>query len=468
LVEQLIKVGANSLRINCAHDHEDIWAKMIQNIHKAREKTGLDCRVNMDLSGPKLRTGPVLQGPEITRIRPAKNTLGQIEKPAECWMGLEWNDDPTTIPVNKDLIDLASIGDVVRLRDTRDKKRKFLVIDKQDGGIRVSTTSTVYLMSGLALTLEDSFGEMKTKGSIGCIPASEGALFLKTGEVLELHKDPEPGESVKLKDDGTVGKNAHLSCTLEEVFNDLKKGDRILFDDGKIESKITSITKKNIKTKITYAGLKGTRLRADKGINLPDSTLTISGLTKKDRSDLKFVAANADVVNMSFVNGEEDVSDLLSALNSAGNEDIGIILKIETQQGYQKLPGILLRAMQSYPIGVMIARGDLAVECGWQNLAEVQEEIMKICKAARIPDVWATQVLETLAKKGRPSRAEITDAAMAQRADCIMLNKGPYILEAVKMLNQIIQKMDWQKEQHRLLMPEVIDVEETVKVEGEK
>jgi pyruvate kinase len=97
--------------------------------------------------------------------------------------------------------------------------------------------------------------------------------------------------------------------------------------------------------------------------------------------------------------------------------------------------------MEHYPIGVMIARGDLAVEVGWQRLAEVQEEILKICAASHIPDIWATQVLETLAKKGRPSRAEITDAAMAQRADCIMLNKGPHILSAIKMLDNIIRIM---------------------------
>ena len=113
------------------------------------------------------------------------------------------------------------------------------------------------------------------------------------------------------------------------------------------------------------------------------------------------------------------------ALNA---NDIGIILKIETQAGFKNLPGILLAAMQSYPIGVMIARGDLAIEGGWQNLAGMQEEIMSLCAAAHIPIVWATQVLETLSKKGIPSRAEITDAAMAQQAECVMLNKGPHIV----------------------------------------
>lgn len=89
----------------------------------------------------------------------------------------------------------------------------------------------------------------------------------------------------------------------------------------------------------------------------------------------------------------------------------------------------------------MIARGDLAVECGWERLAEVQEEILWMCEAAHVPVIWATQVLETLAKEGRPSRAEITDAALAERAECVMLNKGPYIVEAVRLLNDILSRM---------------------------
>ncbi|NJL14918.1 MAG: pyruvate kinase [Microscillaceae bacterium] len=104
---------------------------------------------------------------------------------------------------------------------------------------------------------------------------------------------------------------------------------------------------------------------------------------------------------------------------------------------------------------MMIARGDLAVECGWQKLAEIQEEILRVCEAAYVPNVWATQVLETVAKKGRPSRAEITDAAMAQRAECVMLNKGPFILEAIRLLNEILQRMQPQQEKKVSFLPEL-------------
>jgi pyruvate kinase len=90
----------------------------------------------------------------------------------------------------------------------------------------------------------------------------------------------------------------------------------------------------------------------------------------------------------------------------------------------------------------MIARGDLAVECGYERLAEVQEELLWVCEAAHVPVVWATQVLESLAKGGMPSRAEITDAAMGERAECVMLNKGPYIHDAVRVLDDILRRME--------------------------
>ena len=91
--------------------------------------------------------------------------------------------------------------------------------------------------------------------------------------------------------------------------------------------------------------------------------------------------------------------------------------------------------------GVMIARGDLAIEVGWERLAEVQEEILWLCEAAHVPVIWATQVLESLAKKGMPSRAEVTDAAMGGRAECVMLNKGPYIVETTRFLGDILGRM---------------------------
>jgi pyruvate kinase len=131
---------------------------------------------------------------------------------------------------------------------------------------------------------------------------------------------------------------------------------------------------------------------------------------------------------------------------------MAIILKIETRQGFANLPRILLAAMRTRAVGVMIARGDLAIECGYQRLAEVQEEILWICEAAHLPVIWATQVLESLAKSGIPSRSEITDAAMGERAECVMLNKGPYIVEAVRTLEDILRRMQSHQDKKRSML----------------
>ena len=209
---------------------------------------------------------------------------------------------------------------------------------------------------------------------------------------------------------------------------------------------------------ILHAKTTGSKLKSDKGINLPESDLKVSGLTEKDKKDLEFVAANADTVNFSFVNTEDDVQQLIDEL-AKYERQIGIILKIETQKGFNNLPSILLRAMQTFPIGVMIARGDLAIETGWKNFASIQEEILRICESAHIPDVWATQVLESLAKKGVPTRSEITDAAMAQRAECVMLNKGMYIDKAVKMLDKILRRMQRFQKKKETMLPKLTDTD---------
>jgi pyruvate kinase len=135
------------------------------------------------------------------------------------------------------------------------------------------------------------------------------------------------------------------------------------------------------------------------------------------------------MVALSFVNTVEDVRVLQELLAPLGDRQPAIVLKIETKHGFETLPAMLLEAMKAPRCGVMIARGDLAVECGFERLAEVQEEILWLCEAAHVPVIWATKVLESLAKDGLPSRAEITDAAMSHRAECVMLNKGPYMME---------------------------------------
>lgn len=133
--------------------------------------------------------------------------------------------------------------------------------------------------------------------------------------------------------------------------------------------------------------------------------------------------------------------ELQQELAARGKSGLGIILKIESRQGFDQLPFSLIAALRHHPVGIMVARGDLAIEVGFERLAEVQEEILWLSEAAHTPVIWATQVLETLAKTGIPSRAEVTDAAMGARAECVMLNKGEHILDAVRFLDHVLHRM---------------------------
>ncbi|MCB9081018.1 MAG: pyruvate kinase [Lewinellaceae bacterium] len=240
-----------------------------------------------------------------------------------------------------------------------------------------------------------------------------------------------------------------IGVTLPDIFPDLKPGESIFFDDGKIGGKILQTRPDACLVEITQAAIGGSLLATEKGINLPDTVLTLASLTEADRECLPFIARYADVVGYSFVRRSVDVATLQSALRELGREDIGLVLKIETKEAFQNLSRLLLTAMRSPKVGVMIARGDLAVEVGFERNAEVQEEILWLCEAAHVPGIWATQVLETMAKKGLATRSEITDAAMAARAECVMLNKGPFIVEAVKTLEDIISRMERHQDKKR-------------------
>ena len=458
LVYKILAAGMNSARINCAHDDTDAWGKMINNIKKARIKTGRNCKICMDLGGPKLRTGMMKPGPKVIHLQPMRDELGRVISPAKAWLGpadLTPKEEIIHIPVEKGWLKKVKNGDAIRFKDTRGKKCILKVENKLNNGRLVTCNDSAYIITGTKLTIDKKRKKEQLSTKISTLQPLEQKIILKPGNTLILHKNAKPGENTIYDADGNVKKHAHISCTLSQVFKDVQPGESLLLDDGKIEGRIVKVSKKEIHVEVIQAKEEGTKLKADKGINLPQSKLNISGLTEKDREDLKFVAKYADVVNLSFVNSTEDVYDLFNELKNLNAPNLGIIYKIETQSGFKNLPGILLTAMQSYPLGVMIARGDLAIEGGWQNLAGMQEEIMRLCEAAHVPIIWATQVLETLSKKGIPSRAEITDAAAAQQAECVMLNKGPHIVHTIKLLDTIMESMEAYHKKKAPMLPKL-------------
>ncbi len=203
-----------------------------------------------------------------------------------------------------------------------------------------------------------------------------------------------------------------------------------------------------LSVEITHVPGGAAKLRGEKGINLPDSELRLPALTAQDLRDLEFAVRHADIVALSFLrSGRRTSSSSTRDLRRAGCRAASASCsRSRTQAGFRRLPQLLLAAMRRRPVGVMVARGDLGVEVGFERLSEVQEEILWLCEAAHVPVIWATQVLDSLAKGGLPSRAEVTDAAMAGRAECVMLNKGPYIRETLRFLADVLSRMQAHQE----------------------
>ena len=451
LVRDLLAQGMDCMRINCAHDGPDAWSGMIQNLRRAEKETKKHCKIAMDLAGPKLRTGSIEPGPTVLKYRPKRDTSGHVVSPARIW--LTPNSSPevapepadVVLPVPQPWLARLKLRDRVRFTDARKTSRSMTISEVKGQSRWADAVQTAYIFQGMILEARRRASNNNSarvqRARVAAIPAREQTLRLNLGDTLLLTKSLEPGRPAQRDSKDNVIRPARIGVSLPEFFDGVTAGEPIWLDDGKIGGMIRKVAPDRVSVEITQARPGGEKLGAEKGINVPESHLHLSSLTNEDLAALPFVVKNADIVSYSFVRKEADVLDLQSRLAKLGGEKLGLILKIETREGFDQLPRLLLAAMRSRAIGVMIARGDLAIECGYQRLAEVQEEILWICEAAHMPVIWATQVLESLAKNGIPSRSEITDAAMGERAECVMLNKGPYIVAAVRILGDILGRM---------------------------
>jgi len=465
LVRSLVEAGMSCARINCAQDGPGEWERMVAHVRDACRATGRPCRVFMDLGGPKIRTGPLVPGDTVMAIRPKKDVRGTVREAERVRLVPEGNGeeapgaaarpDPAglpLLPISPGLFSRLREGARIGFVDIRGKSGCLEVTTLASGEAEALCASSAYFETGLPLSLDAVDGEGVT-GTVGSLSPLDDPIVLQVGDTLVIHKDPRLGEPARPATLDGPATPAHVSCTLPECLDDVREGEPVVLDDGKARGVVRSVRDGEIQVEIVYARPQGTKLRGNKGINFPDSWLRVAGLTAQDKQDLRFVAEHADAVNVSFVNHPDDVEDLLDELEAVGGHHLGLVLKIETRQGYQHLPAILLAAMEWPVVGVMIARGDLAVEVGWTSLARVQEEILWVCEAAHAPVVWATEVLDRLAKKGMPTRAEISDAVMAERAECVMLNKGPYIVEAIRTLESVLRSMHGVQRKKTALLP---------------
>lgn len=257
---------------------------------------------------------------------------------------------------------------------------------------------------------------------------------LVVGDKLLLGRSLEPGRA---------DFPFQATCMPAGVLDRLKPGDIVSIDDGKLMGTVIAKAAGGFAVTLTEGRSKGVKIRAGRGLNFPAVDLNLDPLTRKDRDDLDFVARHADLIGFSLVQNAEQVAELQRELETRRPDwqRLGLVAKVETPAAVVNLPEIIVQAAGRQPLAVMIARGDLAVEMGFERLAEMQEEILWLCEAAQVPAIWATQVLEGLIHEGAPSRSEMTDAAMAVQAECVMLNKGPHLTEGVGALDRLLKRM---------------------------
>ncbi|GJM29884.1 MAG: pyruvate kinase [Cyclobacteriaceae bacterium] len=263
---------------------------------------------------------------------------------------------------------------------------------------------------------------------------------IKVGEHIRLTKRETTGKKSKFSEGGEQLEKAEVGVLLPQIIDDAQTGDLILFDDGMIRANV--VKKEEDYIEIVTTACYKSKLSSHKGINLPNTKLNLPALTESDMENLPFICKHADIIGYSFVRTGADVKKLYHELEKNNAKDLGVVFKIENQEAFENLPDILFEGMVRNKIGVMIARGDLAIEIGFERISEVQNQILWLCEAAHIPVIWATQVLENLAKTGIPTRAEISDAAQGAQAECVMLNKGPHINEAIRVLKDILIRME--------------------------
>jgi pyruvate kinase len=444
LIRRLVANGMDCARINCAHDGPDTWQRMIGHVRTVEAETGRKIPVFMDLAGHKLRTGTIEAGPAVRHLHVQRDALGHLMQPARVLLtDGTGTDDPgmAWLPVDAALLGQLRAGHTLHFRDTRDKYRVLQVREPHPhGGWVAECEANAYVLPGTPLRWQGvtEEGELITSDDfqVGAFAGKPQSIEVRRGDHLLLRHDTQPGRTA------AGDQPAQIGCSHPDIVRLLQPGAGVWFDDGKLGCIVVHAVPDGALLQVTHAGPRGVRIRSDKGINLPETELPLPALTEQDLVDLDFVCAHADIVGFSFVRRLEDVDTLRHELAQRGSSALPIVLKIETAAAVRNLPDLLLGTLGKQALGVMIARGDLAIELGSVRMAEIQEEILWICEAAHVPVIWATQVLDTLARKGVIARPEITDAAMSVRAECVMLNKGEYIHEAANVLDNILTRMD--------------------------
>jgi pyruvate kinase len=451
LLCNLLNKGMTGARINCAHDNQPLWEAMIRNLRRAETETGRSCRILMDLAGHKIRTGPIQPGPAIHHLQVKHDDYGRALNPARLILcladhGPHPEDAQFRICLPAHFFNLLTAGNTLHFKDARDKPRSLKVESRLSATEwQASCWQNSYLPSASLIELETAQDAKPNAAAISCrigeFAGREQEIRLFKNDQLLLTDYTLNGAPAEYADNGELLKPAQIGCTLSVAIQRLQIGQPVWIDDGKLGAEVEAITEQGLLLRVVQARSNGVCIHSDKGINFPGAKLGLPALSDKDLEDLDFACRHVDLIGFSFVESLADMEYLIGELAKRSATDLPIIAKIETNQAVKNLPEIILGTIGRHSLGIMIARGDLAVELGSARLAEIQEELLWLCEAAHVPVIWATQVLESIAKKGTKSRPEFTDAAMAVRAECVMLNKGPFIVDALEALRNVMTRM---------------------------
>ncbi|TWI56854.1 pyruvate kinase [Halalkalibacter nanhaiisediminis] len=451
VIEQFLLNGMSIARINCAYDSESEWRNIINRLRKIeyglrqQGKYKKQLKIYMDLAGPKIRIGPIKKVSTPLKIKVKKDAFGKASRARmgfictnhidRTLLSTTNSDEECPFIINVDRMNdirLLNKGDMLDFQDYRNKKRTFTVDSKLSTDcVMVTIDETAYLTNETILLNLKKNIELRV-GGIEPVPAD---IFVKRGDSLRIYLDP-----LKEGHSQTEADMAGVSVTIPKAFKNVQPNDLIFIDDGKIKGKVKSVSQTFIEVTIISPD-KVRKIKEDKGVNLPNSlvSLNVPALTSKDKEDLTFVLENSDIVGISFVHHPRDLKQLKQILKQYNKTDMPIIAKIETKDAVENFSNIIFEGLSFEHFGVMIARGDLAIELGYGELTIVQEEILSLCRAAHIPVILATQILENLAKKGIPSRSELADLSFGNQFDCLMLNKGPYMADTISFITETLK-----------------------------
>lgn len=434
IFKELLRLGMTIARINLARDYS-IWKSLVENIRTAEKEIGLEkqkgkCLIYMDLPGPKIRVNEFKKITVPLKIDTEKtSSIGYL-------MSQKSNDSPIpddfAIKLNIDEFTDAAPGQILHFIDTKGRKRYFTVLEKE------SATCLKVELNKPAILNEETIIELSynNKCKLLNLMEKQATIKVKKGDMLRIYKSRH--YLGKPKDNGEP---ASIGITIPEALSNVSSKDKVYFDDGKICAVVEEVNDKYLDVRITLTRNKVEYIKPHKGVNFPDSLvyLNVPAITETDVKTVSEIIPFVDLVGISFIHHPNDIRILKGYLDQQTERKIGVIAKIETKYGLLSLSKIILEGLNLDLFGVMIARGDLAIEIGYEQTAKAQEGILEICRAAHVPVIWATNILHHLNKKGIPLRAELTDAFMGLRADCIMLNKGPNISNSLKFLQHLDQ-----------------------------